>query len=215
MIKFWNAFVKITGWLPELLCFRPHIYYEDKAVQSRRIKGPAIVICNHTSVIDYMALLFVFPFRTIRAQMAEVLFEKKGLRILLKWLGGIRVDRKSHDYGFVEKSREILERGGVVLIFPESRLPLPGEERPLPFVPSVAYLALTSGVKVIPTYTNGAYFTKKHTSVLIGKPIDSSEYLDKTLSEKEQLALVSENYRNRIIELGGLLEQYEAKKAKE
>lgn len=211
MIRFWNAFVKITGWLPEVLCFRPHIYYEDKSVQSRKIKGSAIIICNHTSVIDYMALLFVFFFRTIRAQMAEVLFEKKGLRLLLNWLGGIRVDRKSHDYGFVEQSREILEKGGVVLIFPESRLPKPGEERPLPFVPSVAYLALTSGAPVIPVYTNGSYFKKKHVSVLIGKPIDTEAYLDASLSEKEQLALVSEKYRERIIELGELLNRHETK----
>ncbi|MBQ7172597.1 MAG: 1-acyl-sn-glycerol-3-phosphate acyltransferase [Clostridia bacterium] len=214
MITFWNTFVKITGWLTEVICFRPRVFYEDKQIQSKRIKGPAIIISNHTSVLDYVAILFVFFFRTVRAQMAEVLFEKKGLRILLKWLGGIRVDRKAHDYGFVEKSKKILEKGGVVLVFPESRLPLPGEARPLPFVPSVAYLALSSGVPVIPVYTNGSYFKKKRLSVLIGKPIDTLAYLDTSLSEKEQLARISEKYRERIMELGDLLEEYEAKKAK-
>ena len=212
MIRFWNGFVKITGWLPEVVCFRPRVYYEDKSRQSRKIKGPAIVICNHTSVLDYIVLLFVFFGRTLRTQMAEVLFQKKGLRILLKLLGGIRVDRKSRDYGFLDESLKILEKGGVVCVFPESRLPRPGEKRPLPFASSVAYLALTSGVPVIPVYTNGSHFKKERVRVMIGTPIDSTQWLDDTLSEREQLAKISRAYREKIIELGELLERYGKRK---
>ena len=201
LIKFWNAFVKITAYLPQLVIFRTKVYYEDKAAQSRRIKGGAIIISNHTSVWDYAEYLFVFFFRTLRAQMAEVLFEKKPLGLFLKMMGGIRVNRGANDFACVTKSEKILEKGGVVLIFPESRLPLKGEERPLPFKPGAAYLALLSGAPVVPVFTNGKYFSKKRARVIIGKPIYARDLIDDSLSEKENLARITDIMRDRIISL--------------
>ena len=129
LIKFWNAFVKITAYPVQKAVFRTKVCYDDKRAQSRRIKGSAVIVSNHTSVWDYAVWLFVFFFRTLRAQMAEVLFEKKPLGLFLKMMGGVRVDRNSFDFGFVSRSQAILEKGGVVEIFPESRLPLKGEAR--------------------------------------------------------------------------------------
>ena len=205
MIAAFNWFVKITGWPVQFLCFRTKILYEDKRAQGRHIKGPAIVISNHTSVFDYAVYLFVFFSRTLRYQMAEVLFKKPGLGLLLKCLGGIRVDRGAHDFGFMPKSERILERGGVVGIFPESRLPLPGETRPLPFKVSAAYLALTSGAKIVPVVTNGSYFNRKRARVLIGKPLYAADLLEDGADETENLRIVSERLRERIMELEKLL----------
>ena len=199
--EFWNAFVRVTAYPVQLPIFRTKVYYEDRRVQSRRIKGGAIVICNHTSVWDYAALMFVFFFRTLRAQMAEVLFEKQPLGLFLKMMGGVRVDRNVYDFGFVSQSQRILEKGGVVEIFPESRLPLKGEERPLPFKPSAAYLGLLSGAPMIPVFTNGAYFSKKRARVIIGKPLYARALTDDSLSEKENIARVSEALREKIISL--------------
>lgn len=207
MIRFFNAFTKITGWPVQALCFRTKVCYEDRAVQDRHIRGSAIVISNHTSVYDYAVYLFVFFFRTLRFQMAEVLFEKQPLGLFLRAMGGIRVDRDAFDFSFVAKSEQILRRGGVVGIFPESRLPKPGEVRPLPFKPSAAYLALSSGAPVIPVYTNGSYFRRERARVIIGKPVDAASLVDPALSEKEQLAQLSERLRERIIELGRMLDE--------
>ena len=204
-VRFWNAFTKITAWPVQKLVFNTKIYYEDKCVQDRKIKGSAIIISNHTSVFDYAAFLFVFFRRTLRYQMAEVLFQKKLLGWFLKCLGGIYVDRSAHNFGFLAESERILEKGGVVGIFPESRLPLPGEERPIPFKPSAAYLALLSGVPVIPVYTNGAYFCRKRAAVIIGKPIDVRAMTDENLSENENIDLVSKKLREHVIKLGEML----------
>ena len=205
MIALFNWFVKITGWPVQFLCFRTKILYEDRKVQGRHVKGSAIILSNHTSVFDYAVYLFVFFTRTLRFQMAELLFEKPLLGLFLKCLGGIRVDRNAHDFGFLPKSEKILERGGVIGIFPESRLPLPGEARPLPFKVSAAYLALLSGAKIIPVVTNGSYFCRKRARVLIGKPILASDLLEEGASETENLQIVSERLRERIIELEKLL----------
>ena len=215
MIRFCNAFAKITGWIVQFICFRTKTYLEDKEVCSRRIKGPAIIISNHTSVFDYAVYLFVFFSRTLRFQMAEVLFKKPVLGPFLKAMGGIYVDRDGHDFGFVAKSEEILARGGVVGIFPESRLPLPGEERPLEFKTSAAYIALRAGVPVIPVVTNGSYFKLRRARVLIGRPIDVSSLSGGSLPVKEDLENVSKKLRARIIELEKILnEKGEKRKAK-
>lgn len=162
-------------------------------------------------------MLFTFPFRTIRCLMAEVLFQKKGLSGFLRWLGGVKVDRNSHDFAFLETCNEILAKKGVVGIYPEGRLPKEGEERPLPFGPSAAYLALSSGAPVVPVYTNGSYIKKKRAHVIIGKPISVSELVDDSLSEKENIEKISEYLRQRIIALGNELERQcnKSKKTKE
>ena len=200
MVRFWNWFAKITGWPVQFLCFRTKVYYENAAC-SRRIKGPAIIISNHTSVFDYAVYLFVFFSRTLRFQMAEVLYRKKLLGWFLRRMGGIYVDRDGFDFGFVTKSEDVLRGGGVVGIFPESRIPKPGEERPLEFKTSAAYIALRSDAPVIPVVTNGSYFSKKRARVMIGEPINVRDLSDPDLGEKEDLKNVSAKLRERIIEL--------------
>ena len=206
MINFWNWFAKITGWPVQLICFRTKVVYEDKKVQGRHIKGPAIIISNHTSVFDYAVYLFVFWTRTLRFQMAELLYEKPMLGRLLRHLGGIKVDRDSHDFGFIDRSVNVLDKGGVLGVFPESRLPRPEEERPLEFKISAAYIALSSGAKIIPVYTNGSYFNKKRARVVIGKPVYAAELTEDGADDNENLRIVSARLREKVIELGKLLD---------
>ncbi|MBO7375690.1 MAG: 1-acyl-sn-glycerol-3-phosphate acyltransferase [Clostridia bacterium] len=209
MITLWHLFVKLTAWPVQFLCFRTKVYYEDRQASGRRIRGPAIIISNHTSVFDYAVFLFVFYSRTLRYQMAEVLFKKRGLGLFLRMMGGIYVDRDALDFGFIAESEEILEKGGIVGIFPESRLPRPEEERPLEFKTSCAFLALSSGVPVIPVYTNGSYFRRERAKVMIGKPILAETLRDPSLGEKENLALVSAKLRESVIRLEKMLNERE------
>ncbi|MBO7520588.1 MAG: 1-acyl-sn-glycerol-3-phosphate acyltransferase, partial [Clostridia bacterium] len=162
---------------------------------------------NHTSVFDYAVYLFVFFGRTLRFQMAEVLFKKKILAVFLKCMGGIFVDRDTHDLGFIARSESILEKGGIVGVFPEGRLPREGEERPLPFKTGAAFLALSSDAPVIPVYTNGSYFNKKRARVIIGRPVFAQDFVTDDLSDKEKIGRVSEALRERIIELKELLDE--------
>lgn len=207
MITFLNWFVKITGWLPQRLVFNMAITYEDRKVQGRFIKGPAIVICNHTSVWDYAALMFVFLYRTLRCQMAEVLFKNKLQGTFLRCMGGIYVDRNEMSSGFLGESGRILKEGGVVEIFPESRIPLKEEARPLPFKPSAALIALKAEVPVIPVYTNGSYFSLRRARIIIGKPINVHAYVDSEKTDKENIMMISELLRTKVKELGEKLNE--------
>ncbi len=207
LIKLFNGFVKITAYPVQKLIFRTKVYYQNKSVQSRRIKGAAIFASNHTSVFDYAVYLFVFFTRTLRVQMAEVLFDKKPLGIFLKMLGGIYVNRDARDFSFMYKSEEILKKGGVVGVFPESRIPRKGEETPLEFKPGTAYLAISADVPVIPVFTNGKYFCKERARVIIGTPMNPCDYTDDSLDDKENIANFTIALRQRIIELGNELNE--------
>lgn len=208
MIALYNWFVKITGYFPQLFMFRNKVYYQNKAVQSRRIKGSAIVISNHITVMDFAVLMFVFYSRTLRCLIAELMFSQNiFLTILLTFLGGIKVNRDSHDYSFINKCCKILNKGGIIEIYPEARLPKEGEATPLPFKSSAAYIALESGAPIIPVYNTGRYFGRGRNRVIIGTPIDVREYYDNSLSHTENLENISEILRQRVIELKDELER--------
>lgn len=209
MIRFlFQWFVKITGWLPQLLIFRIKVYYEDKKVQNKRIRGSAILVSNHHCLMDYAVNMYVFWRRTLRCAVAEIIYAKTiFFAALLHLLGAVKVERDAHDFSFLGKMSQIIKRGGVVEIFPEARLPLPGEERPLEFKPSYVYLALETGAPIIPVYSNGKAFSKKRARVMIGKPILVADLYDEALTEKENIAAINTYIRSKIIELGKQLEE--------
>lgn len=207
MIAFFHWFVKITGYIPERLVFGTKVYYRDKKRQSRRIKGKAIVVCNHTSVFDLAALMFVFPTRTLRALAAEVLYDGRPvLGTLLKCFGMIRVDRDAKDFSFMDKCARILDRGGIIEIYPESRLPKPGEARPLPFKPSAVYLALETDTPIIPVYSTGKLFCKERNRVIIGTPLNLRDMADESLTPARNMEYLTEKLRGTVIELQQQLE---------
>jgi len=212
MIRFWNSFTKITAWPVQKIIFNTHIYYEDKSVQKRHIKGAAIIVSNHTSVFDYAAYLFVFFTRTLRFQMAEVLFRKKFLGLFLRLMGGIYLDRESRNSDYMDETKRILHKGGVVGIFPEGRIPLPDENRPLAFKVGAVTVALETGAPIIPVFTNGAYFTRKRAAVIIGKPIYAAELYSEDISEKENIRRITEQLRRHIVDLESLLNEKQEKK---
>ena len=212
MTALFNAFVKLTALPVQWLCFRTKVYYENRKLQGKRIKGKAVIVSNHTSVYDYAAILFVFFFRTLRYQMAECLFKNRLLKWFLKSMGGIFVDRDAYDFSFVKKSVDILGRNGVVGIFPEGRIPKEGEERPLDFKTSATYIALESGAEIIPVYTNGSYFSKKRARVIIGCPVYAERLWDDGMDEKTNIERITDIIRERVVKLKDELERQTQKK---
>ena len=77
----------------------------------------------------------------------------------------------------------------------------------MPFKSGAAYLALYADVPVIPVFTNGQYFSKKRAKVVIGKPIWAKDLYNADLSEKENLAAVSEYLRQTVVESGKIIDE--------
>lgn len=198
-----QTFVKITGFLPQLILFGSKFHYEDKAVQSRRIRGKAVVVANHRALLDVGVLMFTFPGRTLRCAAAELLYRKNFfMTTFLRLMGCVRVERDQCDFSFLDRLKAVLDKGGVVEMFPESRLPTQeGDRCPLPFKPSYVYLALEAEAPIIPVYHNGCALRREPLQVVIGKPIDPLALYDSNLSEKENVQIINDYVRSKIIEL--------------
>lgn len=202
--------VKITGFIPRLILLRFKTHYENKNVQGRKIKGKAIVVSNHLEVWDFALMMYLFPLRTLRCVVADLMFNKNfPMRFFLTAMGCIKVEREAHDFAFVGKCKEILDKGGVVEIYPESRINFDKDTELLDFKPSTVYLALESGAPIIPIYHNGKYFKGSELSVIIGTPIDARALYDDTLSEKENISNINDILRGKILELKHELERKE------
>lgn len=185
LVRFCMSFVKLTGMLPAWLFLKPRVHLAPGA--KRRLPSSCILICNHISLIDFVLCLLVFPLRTLRFLIAEVLYNRnKFLRYFLNAIGGIRVDRDSKNFGFVSHALTVLDQGGVVGIFPQGRLPLKGKA--FPFTVSTAFIAMHTTAPIVPVYTDGNYGLFKRANFVIGEPIQLQDYCKEGLSESEQLA---------------------------
>ena len=187
-------FVKLTGFIPQLFYFRKKVYYVNKKNQSRHIKGSAIIVSNHKRLFDFVLYMYLFFGRDIYTIIGEQMYRKNKLfSWFLNKIGGIKVEREVYDFGFLSKSVELLNKGKVIEIYPEGRLPLKTETEMLPFKPSFVYLALETGAPIIPVYTNGSYAQKGRAKVVIGESIDARLLYNESLSEKENIEYIS-NY---------------------
>jgi len=197
-INLFLGFTKITGFIPAWILMKPKVYLEEGA--KRSLPKNCILISNHKSLLDFVLYLIVFPFSTIHFLMAEVLYRKgKFFSFLLNSWGGIKVERDDRDFSFVSESVEVLEAGGRVGIFPESRLPING--KPFPFTPSAAFIALNSSAPIVPVYTDGKYALSKRTSVCIGKPFYASDFIKEGSDEQEQIQHLTKVIEDKVYDL--------------
>ena len=213
MNKALTWFVKLTGLPVQYFYFHKKIYYEDKKHTSRKIKGGALIVSNHTSVYDYPLVMYTFFKRTIHTLVAEVIYEKGSFMThLMNGLGAIRVDRNSYDFRFMQEMIDVLNNNKVGLVYPESRIPKEDEIGTLlDFKPSYVYLALQTGAPIIPVYTNGVYGKlkkqkKDRARIIIGKKFYINDLYDSSKSEKENIEFINDYVKNKIKSLGEQLE---------
>ena len=207
------GFVKVTGFIAGAVFFKPKKYYESDNCK-KRLKGPCILMSNHTSLLDFPLYLLVFPFSTIRFWMAEVLFNKgKLFSWFLFKLGGIYINRNAYDTSFIEESLSILDKNGIIGVFPQGRLPVKGKS--FPFKPGIVLVASKTDAPIIPVYTDGNYGLFKRTHVIIGEPIYLQKHLTCEKNEREEIEKLTAMLEEKNYELKDKLERLLCKNEKE
>lgn len=198
LVNFCLGFVKLTGLLPAWLFLKPRIRLAPGA--KRNLPKPCILVSNHISLIDFVLCLLVFPFRTIRFLIAEVLYNRSGfLRVFLNLIGGIRVEREAKSFDFVSHALSVLDEGGTVGVFPQARLPLKGQK--FPFTVSTAFIAMHTDAPIVPVYTDGNYGLLKRASLVIGPEICLRDYCQEGLDEQAQLAHLTKILEEKVFAL--------------
>ncbi len=116
--------------------------------------GPAVLCANHSSLLDPVALHAV-TWRPIHFMMSAEFYEDRRLRWLYRAFEAIPIGAASTGSGALAKAGAILDRSGVVGIFPEGRISRDG--RLGPFRTGAAVLALRHGAPLVPAWIAGTY----------------------------------------------------------
>lgn len=136
-------------------------------------EGACIVSSNHISAADP----FYIAMRTQRHVyfMAKVeLFKNKILACLITMLGAFPINRGQADLNAIRTSLKILKEGHVLGIFPQGTRSRDNEQTQMEG--GIALIALRAGVPVVPVYIDGPYRLFRKTALVIGEPVDLSDF---------------------------------------
>lgn len=130
---------------------------DKKAVEG--LKPPYLVVANHSCWLDYMiSASSMYPVR-MNYVGAYNFFRDKVLSKVFTWMGVISKNQFTNDLSSIKKMKSVIQRGGVVAIYPNGCLSNDG--RPGGFaVHGIAKLVRFLNVPVIAVHTNGGYFTR-------------------------------------------------------
>ena len=175
------------------------IVFRVKCVGQENIqnKGAYIICANHTSNWDAPILVSNLKRKVYVMAKAE-LFKNK----FIKWLGDkccvFPVKRGMRDIESIKYSLKLLKDGEILVIFPEGTRN--GLEKNGKAQNGVAYMAIRTGVPVIPVGIQGEMKPFRKVKLNIGEPLDFSQYKSNK-PEKEILDKVSKEIMDNIIML--------------
>lgn len=160
-------------------------------------KNRAYIVCaNHSSALDPVFVGISLPGRMYFMAKIE-LFRNIFSRALMKGLGAFPVKRGEADIKSIKTSLKLLGSGKVLGIFPEGTRYKTSEDT---VEPGIAMLAIKSKVPVLPVAIISSYKFFRRSKVIIGKPIELSEYYGKKLLNEDYLK-ISLDIMNKINEL--------------
>jgi len=116
-------------------------------------KGPAILAFNHISYLDPLAAAYVVDAagRKPRFLAKSELFDDKRISWILRGTRQIEVKRGTPSAPLaLEHALEALGRGELIAIFPEGKVTVDPDLRPMPAKTGAARMAIRSGAPLIP-----------------------------------------------------------------
>ena len=176
-------FIRING-IPALLWFRPKKYYlheEDR----HQIKGGALLISNHISLVDPMYLLLSIRSRRLHIICMDELLHSKFQRwIFIHACLCIPITRSNITLSQVKEIITRLKNGEVVSMFPEGKINESGEGLQK-FKSGMVMMAYRGNAPIIPLYIKRRKHFYSRLEVAIGSPIDVASFKSGDVLTKE------------------------------
>ena len=174
LLNFLRVLVIPVYWL-----LKPFRFYGNRKVKD----GACVYICNHFGMLDpaypacttWEGIHFIAKTEVNKMPLIGFLFRK---------VKGISVNRDGNDVRALLDCFKCLKNGEKICIFPEGTRNKTGVELQ-PFRHGAAAIAIKAKVPIVPMmlYKKPKYFRVAH--VLMGEPIELTEYYDKKLTETD------------------------------
>lgn len=184
------------------LKYRIHVEGVDNVPK----KGPAVFLCNHTSVADSFFIGCFLP-RKIYFMAKSTEYASAPVRFFLYLSRTFPVRRYDIDPISLRNAMRVLSFGGLVGIYPEGERTWDGQM--LPFRTGTIRFLLAAGVPIIPAGISGAFENQPRwggkigspgVRLAIGRPIYAPKIKGKDQTRQDIQAL-SDTIRARISEL--------------
>ena len=188
--------------------YRPKIFYTDRNVQSRKLTGPVIVICNHVHIFDPPMLCAIFYTSRIHMLAAGEVFETNPfVAWTLRRCNCVRLDRSGAvDTKAFRECITLLRANEPIGLFPEGHLSPDNDIAP--FMSGFLMFALQTGATVLPVCLSHNYKVfGKRLRVMIDTPVEIKAPGGRPTAQ--WMNEESERLRSRMKELHTMLSEKE------
>jgi len=126
-----------------------HLMYKNDCKEN--FEKPAVIICNHQSLLDSFCMMFVTPKVVLLANEHIKLNPIVGT--IFKWSNSFTVTEGSSN--IIERLRPLIDEGFCIAIFPEGVRPEVGETSIKRFHKGAFHIANELNLDIVPVYFNG------------------------------------------------------------
>ena len=153
------------------LWFRTRRLDLNGAPWRQKLRGGWILACNHTTLMDPLALGANFWYRRVSFLTGEIVMQGRLRQALLKGMGCIRIDRGISDLEGIRAAIGCVKAGRCLGVFPEGGVT---EDEAGHAIKSGAILiAVQSGAPVLPLYLHPPKRRFGRWTMVVGEPLDA------------------------------------------
>jgi 1-acyl-sn-glycerol-3-phosphate acyltransferase len=183
-------FLQLIGAPIIYLLFLPRVIGK----KNTKIKGKAVIVSNHLSMWDPLFISIMFR-RQIYWMGKIELFKNKFLKVFFSLVKSFPVRRGEGDLPAIRHAFNILRSDKLLGIFPEGTRAKGGGLRN--FEPGTSMIALKNKAPVIPIYIKGNYKIFHRMTMIIGEPIQLSDYVGSS-TNTHTVKIASEFLENKL-----------------
>ncbi len=180
--------------IPLSRVFRPFRYYGNHKIKD----GAYVYVCNHYSIFDPVYVAWT-SWEIIHFVAKRQNFETPIIGSLARAVKAISANRDGNDVRAMLDSIKCLKNGEKICIFPEGTRNKT-EEPMLEFHHGAAVMSIKTKTPIIPMviYKRPRWFRMTH--ILVGEPLEFSEYYGKKMTE-EEMASVDDRLREHMLKM--------------
>lgn len=191
--------VKIAGGWPVILEQRTKKIFLNESAKKDWYKGRFIVCANHRSFMDPLIVMNLFWKRRVVFIVAKEVLKKKSMNRFLRKVGMIKLDRENVTIETFKKAKEVLDRGHIVGIFPESHVKEQDDIRE--FAPGTVMMSVICDAPILPIYIVKREKAVNRQVIIIGNKIDYKQYTKGEYPTMDQIRDVTQVIKNEEIKL--------------